>query len=105
MPVRLADIVSSGFRNTVSEYKVGRKTTDVWPLPAHTHTRTHIQTHTHTCTEREGQRGEVWLEITNSVSCLQIYDTIGQSKFVLKNLRHYTVHPNMVGGKASPQDL
>nr|XP_006979483.1 testis-specific gene 13 protein isoform X2 [Peromyscus maniculatus bairdii] len=25
----------------------------------------------------------------------EIYDTTGQSKFVLKNLRHYTVHPNM----------
>ncbi|XP_075809724.1 testis-specific gene 13 protein [Microtus pennsylvanicus] len=25
----------------------------------------------------------------------EIYDTTGQSKFVLKNLRYYTVHPNM----------
>ncbi|XP_036036287.1 testis-specific gene 13 protein [Onychomys torridus] len=25
----------------------------------------------------------------------EIYDTAGQSKFVLKNLKHYTVHPNM----------
>lgn len=74
-------------------------------LYQHTHTYTHAHTNTHTCTEREGQRGKVWLEITNSVSCLQMYDTTGQSKFVLKNLRHYTVHPNMVGGKASPQDL
>uniref|UniRef100_A0A8C4PQ32 Testis specific 13 n=1 Tax=Equus asinus TaxID=9793 RepID=A0A8C4PQ32_EQUAS len=25
----------------------------------------------------------------------EIYDAVGQSKFVLRNLRHYTVHPNL----------
>lgn len=46
--------------------------------------------------------GGVQSETTNFDYCLQIYDAVGQSKFVLRNLRHYTVHPNLVGGRNIP---
>ncbi|KAJ8782985.1 hypothetical protein J1605_009593 [Eschrichtius robustus] len=32
----------------------------------------------------------------------EIFDAVGQSKFVLENLHHYTVHPNLVGDKSIP---
>ncbi|XP_062957086.1 testis-specific gene 13 protein [Cynocephalus volans] len=37
----------------------------------------------------------VKLERGLAVDSEEVFDTLGQSKFVLKNLRHYTVHPNL----------